>query len=46
LVAESDRVGNVDVVVGVRSRTGEVLSVYLVDVDIEKLMDFLRRKRD
>jgi hypothetical protein len=41
-----DRVGNVDVVVGVRSHTGEVLSVYLMDADIEKLMEFLRRKHD
>ena len=37
---------NVDVVVGVRSHTGEVLSVYLMDADIEKLMEFLRRKHD
>ena len=41
-----DRVGNVDVVVGVRSHTGEVLSVYLMDADVEKLMEFLRRKQD
>ena len=41
-----DRVGNVDVVVGVRSHTGEVLSVYLMDADVEKLMKFLRRKQD
>ena len=32
-----DRVGNADVLVGVRSHTGEVLSVYLIDADIEKL---------
>jgi hypothetical protein len=41
-----DRVGRVDFVVGVRSHTGEVLSAYLMDVDIEKLVEFLRRKRD
>ena len=41
-----DRVGNVDVVVGVRSHTGEVLSVYLMNADIEKLMEFLCRKHD
>ena len=27
--------------VGVRSHTGEVLSVYLMDVDIEKVVEFL-----
>jgi hypothetical protein len=41
-----DHVGNLDVVVGVRSHTGEVLSVYLMDADIEKLMGFLRRKHE
>jgi hypothetical protein len=41
-----DRVGRVDVVVGVRSHAGEVLSVYLMDADIEKLMEFLSRKHD
>jgi hypothetical protein len=30
-------------VVGVRSHTGEVLSVYLMDVDIEKVVEFLSR---
>jgi hypothetical protein len=39
-----DRVGDMDVVVGVRSHTGEVLSVYLMDADIEKLREFLGRK--
>ena len=34
-----DRVGDMDVVVGVRSHTGEVLSVYLTDVDVEKLSE-------
>ena len=37
-----DRVG-IDYVVGVRSHTGEVLSVYLMDVDIEKVVEFLSR---
>jgi hypothetical protein len=41
-----DRVGRVDFVVCVRSHTGEVLSVYLMDIDIEKLVEFLRRKHD
>jgi hypothetical protein len=41
-----DRFGNVDVVVGVRSHTGEVLSVYLVHADIEKVVEFLSRKED
>jgi hypothetical protein len=41
-----DRIGNVDVVIGVRSHTGEVVSVYLMDADIEKLMQFLSRKHD
>lgn len=41
-----DRVGRVDFVVGVRSRDGEVLSVYLTDADIEKLIEFLSREGD
>jgi hypothetical protein len=41
-----DRVGTADVVVGVRSPTGEVLSVYLMDADIEKLVEFLSGKAD
>jgi hypothetical protein len=41
-----DRVGSVDVVIGVRSHTGEVLSVYLMARDIEKLVEFLSRKHD
>ena len=41
-----DRVGNADAVIGVRYHTGEVLSVYLMDIDIEKLVEFLRRKHD
>lgn len=38
-----DRVGQ-DFVVGVRAHTGEVLSVYLMDADIEKLVRFLCQK--
>jgi hypothetical protein len=41
-----DHVGTADFVIGVRSHTGEVLSVYLMDADIEKLMEFLSRKHD
>jgi len=41
-----DRIGDMDVVVGVRSHTGEVLSVYLMDADIKKLREFLGRKHD
>jgi hypothetical protein len=41
-----DRVGRADAVLGVRSDTGEVLSVYLMDADIEKLVEFLTRKED
>ena len=41
-----DCVGSGDLVVGVRSHIGEVLSVYLMDADIEKLMEFLSRKHD
>jgi hypothetical protein len=40
-----DRVGQ-DFVVGVRAHTGEVSTVYLMDVDIEKLVKFLSEKRD
>ena len=40
-----DRVGT-DYVVGVRSRTGDVMNVYLMNADIEKLVEFLRRKGD
>jgi hypothetical protein len=36
----------VDFVVGVRSHTGEVISVYLMDRDIKKLMEFLSQKGD
>src|SRR4029077_9896404 len=39
-----DRVGQ-DFVVGVRAHTGEVSTVYLMDVDIEKLVQFLSRRR-
>jgi len=41
-----DRVASLDVVVGVRSHGGEVASVYLMDADIEKLVEFLSRKAD
>jgi hypothetical protein len=41
-----DRVGRVDFVVGVRSHAGDVLSVYLMDADIEKLLEFLSRKHE
>ena len=41
-----DRVGRVDFVVGVRSDTGEVATVYLMDRDIEKVVEFLTRKSD
>jgi hypothetical protein len=41
-----DRVGSVDFVIGVRSHTGEVLSVYLMERDIKKLMEFLTQKGD
>jgi len=41
-----DRVGREDFVVGVRSHTGEGMSVYLMDADTEKLLEFLRRKHD
>jgi hypothetical protein len=40
-----DRVGSVDVVIGVRSHTGEMLSVYL-RADIEKVVEFLTWKSD
>ena len=39
-----DRIGRADFVVGVRSHNGEVLSIYLMDHDIEKLIEFLSRK--
>jgi hypothetical protein len=41
-----DRVDMVDYVFGVRSHTGEVSSIYLRSDDIEKLVEFLSRKRD
>jgi hypothetical protein len=40
-----DRVGQ-DFVLGVRAHNGEVLTVYLMDVDIEKLVEFLSQKHD
>ena len=41
-----DRVARLDCVVGIRSPDGEVLSVYLTNVDIEKLVEFLGEKVD
>jgi hypothetical protein len=40
-----DRVGQ-DFVVGVRAHTGEVSTVYLMGVDIEKLVKFLSQSPD
>ena len=39
-----DRVGRADFVMGVKSHTGEVLSVYLTERDIEKVVESLSRK--
>ena len=39
-----DRVDMVDCIFGVRSHTGEVLSVYLRNEDIEKIVELLSRK--
>ena len=41
-----DRVACSDCVVGIRGPGGEVLSVYLKNVDIEKLIEFLGQKDD
>ena len=41
-----DRVGRADFVVGVRSHTGEVVSIYLIDYDVDKLIEFLSRRGD
>ena len=41
-----DRVGSLDFVIAPRSHTGEVLGVYLMDRDIEKLAEFVSRKGD
>jgi hypothetical protein len=41
-----DRVAHSDCVVGIRGRDGEMLSVYLTNVDIEKLVEFLGQKVD
>jgi hypothetical protein len=40
-----DRVGNLDCVVGVRSPDGTVVSVYLMDVDIQKVVEFVTRNK-
>jgi hypothetical protein len=41
-----DRVGSVGLVIAPRSHTGEALSVYLRDADIEKVIEFLTWKGD
>ena len=41
-----DRVARSDCVIGIRGHDGEVLSVYLTNVDIEKLVKFLGQKVD
>jgi hypothetical protein len=41
-----DRVACSDCVVGIRGPDGEVLSVYLTNVDIEKLVEFLGQNVD
>jgi hypothetical protein len=40
------RVGRMDFVVGVRSHNAKVLSVYLMDHDIKKLIEHLSREGD
>jgi hypothetical protein len=46
LIVDGVGVGRMEFVVGLRSHTGEVLRVYLTDVDVEKLIEFLTRKHD
>jgi len=41
-----DRVACSDCLVGIRGPDGEVLSVYLTNVDIEKLVEFLDQRVD
>jgi hypothetical protein len=41
-----DRVARSDCVVGIKGPDGEVLSVYLTNVDIDKLVEFLGQKVD
>ena len=41
-----ERVARSDCVVGIRGPDGEVLSVYLTHVDIERLVEFLGQKLD
>jgi hypothetical protein len=41
-----DRVARSDCVVAIRGPDGEVLSAYLTNVDIEKLVEFLGQKVD
>jgi len=40
-----DLVGNLDCIVGVRSPDGAVVSAYLMDVDIQKVVEFLTCNR-
>ena len=41
-----DRVARSDCVIGIRGPDGDVLSVYLTNADIEKLVEFLGQKVD
>ena len=41
-----DRVARSDCVVGIRGPDGEVLSVYLTNLDVEKLIEFLGQNVD
>ena len=41
-----DRVARSDCVIGIRGPDGDVLSVYLTNVDIEKLVEFLGQNVD
>ena len=41
-----DRVAHSDCVVGIRGPDGEVLSIYLTNVDIEKLVEFLGQRNN
>lgn len=41
-----DRVARTDCVVGIRGPAGEMVSVYLTNVDIEKLVEFLGQEAD
>jgi hypothetical protein len=41
-----DRVARSDCLVGIRGPDGEVLSIYLTNIDIEKLVKFLGQRVD